>query len=34
MEEAMNYVKLIILVFVFVRAVSFAENNTQLLTLG
>jgi uncharacterized membrane protein YciS (DUF1049 family) len=30
----MNYVKLIILVFVFVLAVSFAENNTQRVTLA
>jgi len=30
----MNYVKLIILVFVFVLAVSFAEKNTQRVTLA
>ncbi len=30
----MNYAKLIILVFVFVLAVSFAENNTQRVTLA
>jgi uncharacterized integral membrane protein len=34
MGETVNYVKLIILVFVFFLAVSFAENNTQLVTLG
>jgi uncharacterized integral membrane protein len=30
----MNYVKLIVLVFVFILAVSFAENNTQRVTLS
>jgi uncharacterized integral membrane protein len=30
----MNYVKLIVLVFVFILAVSFAENNAQRVTLS
>ena len=30
----MNYVKLIVFVFVFILAVSFAENNTQRVTLS
>ncbi len=30
----MNYIKLIIFVFVFMLAVSFAENNTQRVTLS